>query len=57
MAAVVINFINDVTRNGAIAAAVVGKVRVILNLTKINTAASCIWQGRNDGGGEIQGEG
>ena len=34
-----------------IAAAVVGKVRVILNLTKINTAASCTWQGRNDGGG------
>ena len=34
-----------------IAAAVVGKVRVILNLAKINTAASCTWQGRNDGGG------
>ena len=32
---------------------------MILNLTKINTAASCTWQGRNDGGGggEIQGEG
>ena len=28
-----------------------GKVRVILNLAKINTAASCTWQGRNDGGG------
>ena len=41
-----------------IAAAVVGKVRVILNLAKINTAASCTWQGRNDvGGGGIQGEG
>ena len=34
-----------------IAAAVVGKVRVILNLAKINTAASCTWQGRNDVGG------
>ena len=37
-----------------------GKVRVILNLAKINTTASCTWQGRNDGGGgggEIQGEG
>ena len=28
-----------------------GKVRVILNLAKINTAASCTWQGRNDVGG------
>ena len=28
-----------------------GKVRVTLNLAKINTAASCTWQGRNDGGG------
>ena len=27
------------------------KVRVILNLAKINTAASCTWQGRNDVGG------
>ena len=33
-----------------------GKVRVILNLAKINTAASCTWQGRNDVGG-IQEEG
>ena len=24
---------------------------MILNLTKINTTASCMWQGRNDGGG------
>ena len=29
----------------------VGKVRVILNLAKINTAANCTWQGRNDGWG------
>ena len=25
---------------------------MILNLAKINTAASCTWQGRNDGGGD-----
>ena len=34
-----------------------GKVRVILNLAKINTDASCMWQGRNDGGGGDTGRG